>query len=84
MARIRYSRGHYQPPKPNKKLQLPWGSEAPEKDTTPLDKFIDYATNDSMNPALVGEVKNVLIYWNRGDLTTGDEAKMVAMGLPNT
>jgi hypothetical protein len=41
-------------------------------------------TNPDSNPAQVGETKNVLIYWNRGNLTTGDEAKMVAMGLNNT
>ena len=66
---------------PNPKLLLPWGYDAPAKDTTPLNDFIKFVTDPIVNPGKDGETKNVLIYWDRGNMKTGDEAKMVEMGI---
>ena len=72
---------------PNPKLSLLWGydtpqnGDAPVKDTVPLDDFVKIVTDPTINPSWPGAFKPVLIYWNRGDLNTGDEAKMVEMGI---
>jgi hypothetical protein len=63
------------------KALLLWGYDAPAKDTTPLDQFIEFITNPTINPPKAGEMKNVLIYWDRGTLARGDEAKMVEIGI---
>ncbi|KAH0292824.1 hypothetical protein M436DRAFT_78234 [Aureobasidium namibiae CBS 147.97] len=50
-------------------------------DTTPLNTYISFVTNVNIKPPQAGITKNVLVYWDRGDLTRGDEAKMVEMGI---
>jgi hypothetical protein len=60
---------------------MPWGYDAPFKDTTPLNDFIKYITDPQVKPARAGEMKNVLVYWDRGNENTGDEAKMIEMGI---
>ncbi|KAH0292915.1 hypothetical protein KCU62_g1613, partial [Aureobasidium sp. EXF-3399] len=64
---------------PDPKLLLPWGYDAPGKDTTPLNDFIKFITDLDVNPGKDGETKSVLIHWNRGNIETGDEAKMLEM-----
>ncbi|KAH0292916.1 hypothetical protein KCU62_g1614, partial [Aureobasidium sp. EXF-3399] len=65
-----------------KKDAMDWGHDAPKKDTTPLDDFIKFITDPNVKPAILpGQMKNVLIYWDRGDLGRGDEQKMKNMGI---
>lgn len=73
--RIKTSKG------PNPKLMLPWGYDAPAKDTTPLHDFIKFITDPAMNPAEIGTTKTVLVYWDRGTVSRGDEAKMAEIGI---
>jgi hypothetical protein len=67
------------PKKPSQKHLLPWGYDAPVKDTISLLDYVNIITNHELRPAVPGRVKNTLVYWDRGGLTTGDEAKMMEM-----
>jgi len=65
-----------------KKDAMDWGHDAPRKDTTPLDEFIKYITDPTVKPAVLpGQLKNVLVYWDRSYLNSGDEEKMKKMGI---
>lgn len=66
---------------PNPKLALPWGYDALAKNTTPLEDFIQYITDDTVKPAIMGKIKSVLIYWDRGTVSRGGEAKMAEIGI---
>jgi len=54
-------------------------------DTTPLDTFISFVTDVNVKPPRAGTTKNVLVYWDcgwdRGNLTKGDEARMLETGI---
>lgn len=67
--------------KVNPKLEMDWGYDPPAKDTTPLDTFVRFITDPAVKPAVDGQIKNVLVYWDRGDLERGDEKKMKEMGI---
>lgn len=64
-----------------KKDKMDWGYDAPKKDTTPLDAFIPFITDPTVKPAVDGQIKNVLVYWDRGFNDSGDEEKMKNMGI---
>lgn len=64
-----------------KKDAMDWGYDAPVKDTTPLDAFVRFIIDPTVNPAVDGQIKNVLVYWDRGFLDSGDEKKMQEMGI---
>ena len=64
---------------PNSKLKLPWAYDAPVKGTTPLITFITYITDETIKPAKGGRIKSVLVYWDRGTVSSGDEAKMAEL-----
>jgi hypothetical protein len=71
--------------RPNPKDELPWGYDTPLvsntllKDTVPIDDFVKIVTKPSVDPSFPGALKNVLIYWDRGNENTGDEAKTIEM-----
>lgn len=48
-----------------------------KKGNISFDDFIEIITKES--DSSLSEVKNVLIYWDRGDLERGDEAKLKEM-----
>lgn len=67
------------PRRPCQRHLLPWGYDAPKKDNISLDAFIEIITKeDGGSPS---EIKNVLMYWDRGDLERGDEAKLKEMNI---
>ncbi|THX95216.1 hypothetical protein D6D02_09992 [Aureobasidium pullulans] len=62
------------------KALLPWGYAATEKDTIPLLEFVDIITaEDPKDSTSTPELKNCLLYWDRGSLDGGDEAKMIEL-----
>lgn len=67
------------------KQEFLWGYDTPLdgdkllQDTVPLDDFINIITDPTINPSSSGTIKNILIYWSRGDVLNGDEAKMIDM-----
>lgn len=66
--------------RPSQRHLLPWGYDAPRPDNLSLDEFIEIITKkDEEHPYPSSEVKNVLIYWDRGTLERGDEAKLQEM-----
>lgn len=65
----------------NPKDLIDWGYDAPANNTTPLDEFVVFITDPKVKPAEKGKIKNVLIYWDRGDRERGDEEKMLDMGI---
>ncbi|KAH0374086.1 hypothetical protein KCU65_g343, partial [Aureobasidium melanogenum] len=65
------------PKRPCTRHLLPWGYDAPRPDNLSLDEFIAIITKEDDSPS--SEIKNVLIYWDRGDLDKGDEAKLKEM-----
>lgn len=69
------------PKRPCEKHKLPWGYDAPSKKTTPLKDFITYITDGTIKPAEEGRTNSVLVYWDRGTISSGDEAKMVELGI---
>lgn len=46
-----------------------------------LDTFIDIITAEYDDASTQSGLKNVLIYWDRGDLDRGDEAKLREMDI---
>ncbi|KAH0397562.1 hypothetical protein KCU89_g8144, partial [Aureobasidium melanogenum] len=67
------------PRRPSHRHLLPWGYDAPKKDNISLDAFIETITKQ--NGGSPSEIKNVLMYWDRGDLERGDEAKLKEMNI---
>ncbi|THZ16995.1 hypothetical protein D6C91_06107 [Aureobasidium pullulans] len=62
------------------KALLPWGYAATKKDTIPLLEFVDIITaEDPKDSTSTPELKNCLLYWDRGSLDGGDEAKMIEL-----
>ncbi|THW03842.1 hypothetical protein D6D24_10663 [Aureobasidium pullulans] len=62
------------------KALLPWGHAATKKDTIPLLEFVDIITaEDPKDSPSTPELKNCLLYWDRGSLEGGDEAKMIEL-----
>ncbi|THW57862.1 hypothetical protein D6D19_10479 [Aureobasidium pullulans] len=62
------------------KALLPWGYAATKKDTIPLLEFVDIITaEDPKDLPSTPELKNCLLYWDRGSLDGGDEAKMIEL-----
>ncbi|KAG2170460.1 hypothetical protein VTO58DRAFT_107425 [Aureobasidium pullulans] len=62
------------------KALLPWGHAATKKDTIPLLEFVDIITaEDPKDSPSTPELKNCLLYWDRGSLDGGDEAKMIEL-----
>lgn len=74
--------GRHQPLRPKRPCNrhpLPWGHDASVKDNIFLDAFVEIITEEDIEPSARPEVKNVLIYRDRGDLNRGDEAKLREM-----
>ncbi|KAG9857989.1 hypothetical protein KCU98_g982, partial [Aureobasidium melanogenum] len=67
------------PRRPCQRHLLPWGYDAPKKDNISLDASIEMITKEDDGSS--SEIKNVLIYWDRGDLERGDEAKLKEMNI---
>ncbi|KAG9664972.1 hypothetical protein KCU95_g3125, partial [Aureobasidium melanogenum] len=67
------------PRRPCQRHLLPWGYDAPKKVNISLDAFIEMITKEDDGSS--SEIKNVLIYWDRGDLERGDEAKLKEMNI---
>ncbi|KAH0351958.1 hypothetical protein KCU81_g2096, partial [Aureobasidium melanogenum] len=63
--------------RPSTRHLLPWVFDAPKPDNISPDAFIDIITQE--DDGCSSEVKNVLSYWDRGDLDRGDEAKLEEM-----
>lgn len=63
------------------KETLPWGYDAPAKNTPRLDAFLEFITDPAIKPSVPEAIKNVLIYWDGGSPKTGDEAKIIEMGI---
>ncbi|TIA36574.1 hypothetical protein D6C78_05336 [Aureobasidium pullulans] len=79
-----YSRAQRGRPKDKAAAQnalLPWGYDAPAKKTMPLADFINLITEEEDRTTAPHKIKNVLLYWDRGSLTSGDEAKMVELNI---
>jgi hypothetical protein len=70
-------RSRYKPKKPCQKHLLPWGHDTPKKSNIPFDHLIQIITCDQIPEA--STLNNILVYWDRGDLRGGDEAKMAEM-----
>ena len=79
-----YSRAQRGRPKDKAAAQnalIPWGYDAPAKKTMPLADFINLITEEEDRTTAPHKIKNVLLYWDRGSLTSGDEAKMVELNI---
>jgi hypothetical protein len=59
--------------------RLSRGHDAPPKSNISLDDFTKIITNPEIRPLIPRKTKRTPVDWNRGSLTTGDEAKMVEM-----
>ncbi|KAG9612304.1 hypothetical protein KCU77_g1768, partial [Aureobasidium melanogenum] len=67
------------PRRPCQRHLLSWGYDDPKKDNISLDAFIEIITKEDDGSS--SEIKNVLMYWDRGDLERGDEAKLKEMNI---